>query len=221
MKHCNKCDIDKPIEEFGKNKRSSDGLQYYCKECCRIAAKRYRQRPEVKKRQLEYQKQYVREYSQRPEVKDRTRKRVREKYRNDPSVRERQAEWAKEYNKRPEVRKRKRQRWRERYTNDPEFRANHIRRYNERRARIMGVSAKDRQDTTAYMIVLEGMACYYCGKAEGMFHIDHVQPLARKGSHLWYNIVNACDYCNLSKNAKTYEEFAGKVDIRHYCMQGV
>lgn len=284
-KYCKKCDTTKPVDEFGKNKRAPDGIQYYCKICCRITAREYIKRPEVKERRAEYRKQYVesnrekirdymkdyreknydylreqeknrersperrekdkkrkksehykawlREYNQRPEIKDkskeyrarpevkeRTRKNARERYKK-PEVRAKKAERGRAYAKRPEVRARQRQRWKERYASDPEFRANHIRKYNDRRAKIMGVSKKDRQDATAYMIIIKDSPCYYCGKNEGVFHIDHVQPLAREGSNLWYNLVNACDACNLSKNAKTYEEFTGKIDIRHYCVQGV
>lgn len=234
MKHCNKCDMTKPVEGFSKNKKAPDGLSHFCKECCRIAAKRYRQRPEVKKRQSEYQKQYVEDNREkvlaygkayREEHRDHIREQEKARGRSPEQIerdkKRKQSEyykaWKREYNKRPEAKRL----WRDRYVNDPEFRANHLRRDYERRAKIMGVSKKDREDTTAYMIMIKNIACYYCGKTEGVFHIDHVQPLARRGSHLWHNLVNACDFCNLSKNAKTHEEFTGKVDIRHYCMQGV
>jgi hypothetical protein len=33
MKHCNKCNISKPLSEFNKSKNHKDGLQYECKEC--------------------------------------------------------------------------------------------------------------------------------------------------------------------------------------------
>lgn len=33
-KHCRKCEITKPITEFGKQPRQKDGLQSYCKACC-------------------------------------------------------------------------------------------------------------------------------------------------------------------------------------------
>lgn len=32
-KHCNLCDTDKSISEFGKNNRNKSGLQYGCKKC--------------------------------------------------------------------------------------------------------------------------------------------------------------------------------------------
>jgi 5-methylcytosine-specific restriction endonuclease McrA len=64
-----------------------------------------------------------------------------------------------------------------------------------------------------------GTKCHYCGKemdfsnAEGrkfnrnMATIEHIIPLAKGGEHTFANTVLACRHCNLSKNAKTVEEF--------------
>jgi hypothetical protein len=41
MKRCSKCDTAKDDTEFGKDKRSSDGLTSICKECRRAANKAY------------------------------------------------------------------------------------------------------------------------------------------------------------------------------------
>jgi hypothetical protein len=35
MKTCGKCKIEKRIKDFGKNKLREDGLQAYCKVCCK------------------------------------------------------------------------------------------------------------------------------------------------------------------------------------------
>jgi 5-methylcytosine-specific restriction endonuclease McrA len=37
--------------------------------------------------------------------------------------------------------------------------------------------------------------------------IEHRLPLARGGKHVWENVVLACRTCNMSKGAKTEEEF--------------
>lgn len=34
MKTCSKCKVLKPLSEYYKNRRHSDGLQTYCKPCC-------------------------------------------------------------------------------------------------------------------------------------------------------------------------------------------
>lgn len=33
MKHCNKCNTDKPLEAFNKNRNNPDGRNYVCREC--------------------------------------------------------------------------------------------------------------------------------------------------------------------------------------------
>lgn len=43
MKHCKKCGCSKPLLDFGKNKNTKDGLQFYCKICCKATTKRYRE----------------------------------------------------------------------------------------------------------------------------------------------------------------------------------
>jgi len=64
-----------------------------------------------------------------------------------------------------------------------------------------------------------GTKCYYCKKEmdfsvgvgrkfnKDMATIEHLIPLARGGEHTWENTVLACRHCNISKNAKTIEEF--------------
>lgn len=37
LKHCNKCNEDKPLSGFSKLKAAKDGLNYYCKPCQRAA----------------------------------------------------------------------------------------------------------------------------------------------------------------------------------------
>lgn len=49
--------------------------------------------------------------------------------------------------------------------------------------------------------------CAYCGDAAGDFHFDHVFPFSRGGATNESNLVLACAPCNLSKGAKTPEEW--------------
>ena len=42
MKCCSKCNQNKPIIEFGKNKRNSDGLTVWCKTCRNEYQRQYR-----------------------------------------------------------------------------------------------------------------------------------------------------------------------------------
>ena len=64
-----------------------------------------------------------------------------------------------------------------------------------------------------------GTKCYYCGKEmdfsvgagrnfnRDMATIEHLVPLARGGEHTFENTVLACRHCNISKNAKSEDEF--------------
>lgn len=42
-KTCSKCNIEKEINEFGKNKTKNDGYENYCKTCVKIKSKKYRE----------------------------------------------------------------------------------------------------------------------------------------------------------------------------------
>ncbi len=83
-KRCSKCEIIKPVEDFGFQKEKPDGHKYLCKICEKENAKKYRQ--EKRNEILAYQKEYrqthkknifehMREYRQkhRKEITDHAR----------------------------------------------------------------------------------------------------------------------------------------------------
>jgi len=41
MKTCRTCKIDKSLDNFYKFKKSKDGLEYRCKECCNVRSRAY------------------------------------------------------------------------------------------------------------------------------------------------------------------------------------
>jgi|DEB0MinimDraft_6_1074348.scaffolds.fasta_scaffold53708_3 5-methylcytosine-specific restriction endonuclease McrA len=50
--------------------------------------------------------------------------------------------------------------------------------------------------------------CFWClSKCDSEYHIDHIQPLAKGGKHIAENLAISCPGCNLTKNARTPEEF--------------
>lgn len=51
--------------------------------------------------------------------------------------------------------------------------------------------------------------CWWCGKQldESDWHLDHLIPLKKGGSHTMDNLVPSCPACNLSKNDKLPHEF--------------
>jgi hypothetical protein len=51
---CNKCTLEKPLEQFSKNKKHKNGVQNYCKDCASIYFAEF-----VSKRKSEYPKIHV------------------------------------------------------------------------------------------------------------------------------------------------------------------
>lgn len=45
MKRCNRCDLDKELDRFTKDKSTKDGLSRWCKDCKALSDKRYRTGP--------------------------------------------------------------------------------------------------------------------------------------------------------------------------------
>lgn len=61
------------------------------------------------------------------------------------------------------------------------------------------------------MFVQQKGKCFYCLKKfpSNKYHVEHKTPLAKGGTNDRGNLVLACAGCNLSKGAKTAEEFLG------------
>ncbi len=59
-KTCTKCLADLSISEFNKQTRRKDGLDYWCKQCCKEYFRRYRlaNLEKIKKYNSEYNKNY-------------------------------------------------------------------------------------------------------------------------------------------------------------------
>lgn len=80
-------------------------------------------------------------------------------------------------------------------------------------SRRMVRDAKRRNDRQTWQSIRkkvldkDGEKCAYCGDECGPFHVDHVTPRSRGGRHSFDNLVVACAACNLSKGAKTVEEW--------------
>lgn len=79
---------------------------------------------------------------------------------------------------------------------------------HRRRAESYGVEHQEYSRTA--ILARWGHACAYCGQLAT--HLDHVVPLSKGGADAESNIVPACQHCNLSKGAKTLEEWAQTFD---------
>lgn len=57
------------------------------------------------------------------------------------------------------------------------------------------------------ILVRDQHRCGICGTNEGPMHIDHKHPRSRGGETVLKNLWTLCRHCNLSKGARTVEEF--------------
>lgn len=61
MKTCNKCGIEKPLDDYYKHKQCSGGRRADCKACVLAQMAEYNARPEVKDQRAEYRAEYYAE----------------------------------------------------------------------------------------------------------------------------------------------------------------
>ena len=59
----------------------------------------------------------------------------------------------------------------------------------------------------AQVFARDDYTCRYCGTRGGGLECDHVEPLAKGGTHHPSNLVTACRSCNRSKGAKSPAEW--------------
>lgn len=74
----------------------------------------------------------------------------------------------------------------------------------------VGMTTEDKSDSVEWRKSIRNNPCFYCGEFAEVMHDDHMNPLSRGGTDHWWNLVRACAHCNLSKNAKTAEEFMAR-----------
>lgn len=217
MKRCSTCQIEKPLTEFRKGKGYADGYRGQCKACLSEAKRAYMQRPESQARRLEtdraynarperreQRRAYEREYNQRPEVKARVRA-----YMNRPEVRERAKErerqrWAND----PKLREYKRAYLRRRYRENTEHKRKQIaysmRAIHARRARKQNQGGSYTAQEWRELCQKYDHRCLCCGKVKRLTP-DHVVPLSKGGSNDISNIQPLCLPCNLRKASKTID----------------
>lgn len=198
-KACAACGQVKPLSEFHKNARMSDGFRSSCKPCVlsinRASVLRHHEKRKEEKREVyravrdtpEY-KAYVKSYQAATKEQKREYDREYSK-RNRAKVTARAAEW----NRR-----------------NKDKRKAIMRNYSCRRRsqELGGVSTAALAAWTAS----QRKICYWCGvKCAQGFHVDHYIPLSKGGAHELHNLVIACGPCNLKKNAKDPLVFAREV----------
>lgn len=194
MKMCRKCDSQLPISEFSKSSATADGLQRWCKSCCKISRReRYVKNKEQEiasarqwhsKNSAEWSK-YMAEYraTHRSELRQQARHYHHVKYRTDLQYRQHCREKTKAW-----------------------YRKNPDKVYTQRvkrrlRRKLAFVEVVRRMKVWKR----DGGVCKICNvpvEFETM-HLDHIVPLAHGGEHSYANVQVSCAPCNLRKGAKT------------------
>lgn len=190
IRHCTKCEEDKPLTEFYKDKSRRDGYTTICKICRCTATATYRaaQPPEL----IQNQKNA---WKKTPAGRACTQ-RYLDKNKDDLNARKRSR-----YAANPEAIHTKIHHWR---IKNPERAQAIIDRGNAKRlARLKAAPIND-FDKTQWLSILElfQFRCAYCHGSFNRLERDHILPLSANGPNTKSNIAPACRSCNSKKGDK-------------------
>ena len=200
-KVCNKCNKEKSLTEYHKDKSKKDGFRSDCKKCNCASRKKWREEnPEkIKAARKKWQKE-------NPEkVKALKRKWKKE---NPGKVK---ASRKKYYLKHGEEERARQKIYRK--THREKVKAIQSLSDSKRRAQKRNTQVEKITPSLLkeYWIKkgIDPQRCYHCDKTfEGLYeHLDHYYPLSKGGTHTKENLVPSCEHCNLSKGDKTPEEW--------------
>ena len=207
-KICTKCNCEKEITEFGKNKYSKDSLQHYCKQCRNSIEKIKRQNPDSNHKEIlrkSYKKHKEKRIQEKAEYRESNRKLLADKqkeyYREN---KEECIEYQKKY--RAYNKERIRDYWKMYRATEQgktvKRNSNHKRRTLTKNGDVTVQQLKE--------LYLTAKNCYWCNTKlnKNNTHLDHLMPLSKGGEHTLSNLVISCPTCNLQKNAKDPYEFA-------------
>lgn len=228
-KTCCACKVCLPASLFSSDKRASDGLQSRCKPCAAAARRSsYASNPDAaRQRQRDY-------YKQNPDVIKAINARSREK--NIDAVKAcKRAYYERRKHDADFIEKRDARTARirtEKKAYDRLYRTVNAERLRQIKAtwreknkdllKAVSLSYKARRravekagDSSRAIkewIGRQTLTCKWCGaNCAGNFHVDHIKPLARGGTHTTGNLCIACPPCNIRKNARDPEEFAASM----------
>lgn len=167
-------------QRYKKSQKGQEALKrWHESERFKENEKRYRAKPEAKRKAVLRVKKYLESH---PEEREKNRLRTIE-YGKSEKGREANRKAVKKY----------------RQTEKGKLTS----RYNKYNHRAEGKIDKD------FLIeLLKGDTCYYCGKKiEGKKTIDHKTPVSRGGTNASDNVVLCCVHCNVQKHDKTESEY--------------
>jgi len=185
---CRGCGEEKPLEEYGVDKRATDGRKSRCKVCLRAEDREYSKRPEAREKGRQRQRRYAQRHRPRLlEMRKGYYHRDRDKNLALMKV------W-REAN--PEKVKVAQRRWQQ---------ANRDRKAELERQRLARKREAFVEDIDVEaLITAHGNVCGICGDPiEEPFQVDHIIPLAAGGEHSQANAQLAHPLCNRQKGART------------------
>jgi 5-methylcytosine-specific restriction endonuclease McrA len=200
MKTCTCCNEIKLKTSFGKDKSNRDGLTSQCKECRRLATKKWAlANPEKVK--LANRSQYYKNNIEKASFKA---NQVRQYRLNNP---DKYLEYVKNYRlvNAEMILNRDRQN----RLNNPE---KSVIKAHKRRFNKLNNGGTFTLSDINNLMILQRSKCVYCQNeliviGKGKYHIDHIMPLHLGGSNYPNNLQLLCPNCNLSKCAKHPEEY--------------
>lgn len=206
-KPCIKCNLIKPLSEYGNRRASPDGLQFRCRSC------RSEQHDDYYAKNRD--KELARAVKNREDNPEICKARIKDwQSRNKGRVRENNAAWVKAN---PEKALAKSKRWKDK--SKPHLKE-YKKKYAEknpdankvwvatRRARKLKAGGKHTAKDIRDLYQAQDAKCVYCSisLANG-YQVDHIVALSRGGSNDKSNIQLLCQPCNSAKWAKDPEEF--------------
>lgn len=185
-KWCPRCEQDKPLCEFGRNRSKKDKLRAYCRQCTNAVHREQRHHPENREKDRAYTAQYREDH---PEKVKQSMRRWHQQHKDEQRVYHQ--------SRRPQRR--------ERYRNDPVHRAKVLASCHRRIALKRGALAAELIDRQT-IIERDKATCYICEIGpldDSEIHLDHVVPLSKGGDHVPGNLRVACVSCNLKKSDRS------------------
>lgn len=220
-KVCSRCNKSKPLtaEFFHRCSKHSTGFKSDCK-VCRNQLNRKRQGSKVTGPARSYgkitdYKKYMQEY--RKNNKERIKKQ-----RNTPEYKERRKLYY-ESNKESykEYYERRKEHYKKYYIENKELISIRMSKYHAKdESKLKNRTRKNKRDAMKRSLLNTftkddwekclthfEYSCAYCGEREKTFHQDHFVPISKGGEFTKYNVIPACETCNISKSNKPFKDW--------------
>jgi len=202
-KICSRCEKEKTLDQFHKDKRCRLGVNAWCRQCRKEYGQAY-QKAHPEKGRLAVRKSYAKH-------KERRCREARERYdpekRRQRYLKNRDARLAqqREYQQRPEVKARYRD-WKRRWiVRNRELKREYWRRYNARKQGAKGTHSVEEWLTLCKRCDWTCLACGSRHVKDNPLTLDHIVPLSKGGTDDIDNIQPLCRSCNSAKNNKTID----------------